>query len=53
LDRLHPESGANKCKDPQPNIRQGFGSLVEELGIGLKKPGMSRIQPTQPTNLGS
>jgi hypothetical protein len=28
---------ANKCRDPQPNIRQSLDSLVEELGKGLKE----------------
>jgi len=36
-ERLHLSVDRNKCRDLQPNIRQNSGSLVEELGVGLKK----------------
>ena len=32
----------NRCRDPQPNIRWSFGSLVEEWRIGLGQPEGSR-----------
>ena len=42
LERLHPVTDGNRCRDPQPNIRQSSWSLVEELGIGLSKLEKSR-----------
>ena len=30
-ERLHPTTNGNRCKDPQPNIRQSLGDPVEEV----------------------
>jgi hypothetical protein len=36
FERLHPAVDGNRCRDPQPNIRQSSReSCVEEGGIGL------------------
>ena len=35
-ERLHPAADGNRCRDPQPHIRWSLGSLIEELGEGLK-----------------
>jgi hypothetical protein len=32
----------NRCKDPQPNIKQSSGKLVKEWEIELSKPERSR-----------
>ena len=29
-ERLHPATDGNRCRDPQPNIRQSLGNPVEE-----------------------
>lgn len=36
-ERLHPVADGNRGRDPQPNIKQGSGRLVEEWGIQLSK----------------
>jgi hypothetical protein len=37
-ERLHPAADQNRFRDPQPNIRQSLGSLVEQLGEELRDP---------------
>ena len=36
-ERFHPATDGNRCRDPQPNIKQTSGSLVEEWGIQMSK----------------
>jgi hypothetical protein len=39
---IYPGSDGNRCRDPQPNIRQSSGNLVEGGEEELKKPERSR-----------
>ena len=43
-----------RCRDPQPNIRQSPGSLVEEWGIEVSKSELKDTtrRPTETTNIG-
>jgi hypothetical protein len=36
LWEFHLSGDGNRCRDPQPNLRQSSGSLVEELWEGLR-----------------
>jgi hypothetical protein len=40
--RLHPAAEGNRCRDPQPNIKQGLGNPAEEGEERLKDPEGSR-----------
>ena len=44
-ERLHPAANRNRCRDPQLNIGCSLGSLVEELGEGLRD--LKRTEPTR------
>jgi hypothetical protein len=37
-ERLHAATDGGRCRDPQPDIRQNSGHLVEEAGIEVSKP---------------
>jgi hypothetical protein len=39
-------ANGKRCRDPQPNIRWSSGSLVEELGEGLRDP-MRTLTPQE------
>ena len=47
-ERLHPAVDGGRCRDPQPNIRQSPGSLVEELGIEVIKSEVLRAPQEDP-----
>jgi hypothetical protein len=38
-ERLHLAADGDKCRNPQPSIRQGSGSIEEESGEGLRIEG--------------
>jgi hypothetical protein len=40
--RVHPETGGNRYRDPQPNMRQSLSNLVQEFVRGLRESEMSR-----------
>jgi hypothetical protein len=47
-ERLRPTAAGNRWKDPQPNIRQSSGNLVEEGEEGMKEPEGSRTPQKKP-----
>jgi hypothetical protein len=36
-ERLLPPTDGDRCRDPQPNIRQSLGSVVEEFKERLRE----------------
>jgi len=54
LRGFYPATDGNRCKDPQPNIRQSLGKPVEEEEVELKEPERSRNikKYTKANNLG-
>ena len=41
-ERPHPATDGNRCRDPQPNTRQGLGNPVEDREGGFEEPEGSR-----------
>jgi hypothetical protein len=37
-DRFHPTADSDRCRDPQPDSRWSFETLMEELGEGSRSP---------------
>jgi hypothetical protein len=37
-EKLYLAASGNRYRDPQPNMKYSYGSLVEELGEGLRDP---------------
>jgi hypothetical protein len=46
-ERPYPAANGKRCRDPQLSIRWSWGSLMEELGEGLRD---STGRPTESTN---
>ena len=34
-ESVYPAADENKCRDPQPNIRQSYGRVWKSKGIGV------------------